>query len=96
MAAQNVVADIMLEDQIADMWPDYPCLYDVRSPDFKNRDLRESGIQEIAEKVGKTGKRGSYHIFICSNRVKMQLVFTTVLSGLLNCQLPRRNNKRSM
>ena len=27
----------MLEDKIADIWPDYPCLYDVRSRDFKNR-----------------------------------------------------------
>lgn len=56
MAAQNVVADILLEDQIADLWPDYPCLYDVRSPDFKNRDLRESCIEKIAEQVGKSGK----------------------------------------
>ena len=43
----------MLEDQIADIWPDYPCLYDVRSPDFKNRELRDNSIQEIAEKLGK-------------------------------------------
>ena len=57
-----MVADIMLEDQIADLWPDYVCLYDVRSPDFKNRDLRESCIQEIADKVGKTGKLAGYHI----------------------------------
>ena len=36
MATHDVVADIMLEDKIADLWPDYPCLYDVKSPDFKN------------------------------------------------------------
>ena len=56
MATHDVVADIMLEDKMADLWPDYPCLYDVKSPDFKNRDLRERSFQDIAEKVGKSGK----------------------------------------
>ena len=46
--------EAMLEDQIADIWPDYACLYDVRSPEFKNRDLRDRAIQEMAEKLGKT------------------------------------------
>ena len=41
MAASSVVvSESLLEDKIADIWPDYPCLYDVRSRDFKNRDLR--------------------------------------------------------
>ena len=56
MATHDVVADIMSEGKIADLWPDYPCLYDVKSPDFKNRDLRERSFQDIAEKVGKSGK----------------------------------------
>ena len=56
MATHDVVADIMLEDKIANLWPDYPCLYDVKSPDFKNRDLRERSFQDIAEKVGESGK----------------------------------------
>ena len=56
MATHDVVADIMLEDKIADLWLDYPCLYDVKSPDFKNKDLRERSFQDIAEKVGKSGK----------------------------------------
>jgi hypothetical protein len=47
MATSSVVADAMCEDKIADLWPEYPCLYDVRSPDFKNRNLRDSSIQEI-------------------------------------------------
>ena len=54
--ACSVIADAMCEDKIADLWPEYPCLYDVRSPDFKNRDLRDNSIQEIAEKLGKTGR----------------------------------------
>ena len=52
MATHDVVADIMLEDKIADLWPDYPCLYDVKSPDFKNRDLRES-FQDSLKKLAK-------------------------------------------
>ena len=28
MAANNsIVADAVLEDKLADLWPDYPCLY---------------------------------------------------------------------
>ena len=50
-----VIAEAVLEDKIADIWPEshYPCLYDVRSPDFKNRELREIAVQLtcIAEKL---------------------------------------------
>ena len=52
----QLLADVRLEDKIADIWPEYPCLYDVRSPDFKNRDLREMAYLEIAEKLDKSGK----------------------------------------
>ena len=51
-----VVSEALLEDKLADIWPDYPCLYDVRSRDFKNRDLRDKSMQEIAEKLGQTVK----------------------------------------
>ena len=51
-ASSAVVAEAMLEGQIADIWPDYACLYDVRSPEFKNRKLRDRAIQEMAEKLG--------------------------------------------
>ena len=54
MAANNsIVADAVLEDKLADLWPDYPCLYDVRCPEFKNRELRNKAFQELAEKHGK-------------------------------------------
>ena len=57
MAEQSqFLIDVLLEDKIADIWPEYPCLYDVRSPDFKNRDLREKAYLEIAEKLEKSGK----------------------------------------
>ena len=42
--------------QLADLWPDYPCLYDVRCPEFKNRELRDKAFQELAEKLGTTCK----------------------------------------
>lgn len=54
-----VVAEAILEDQIADLWPEYPCLYDVRSPEFKNREMRERALEELAEKLGQTGKSNS-------------------------------------
>ena len=40
----------MLE-KIVELWPDYGCLYDVRSPDFKNRDKKQVAIEEIATKL---------------------------------------------
>ena len=49
------VADVILEDQLVDIWPEYPCLYDVRSSEFKNRDARDKALQEIAENLGQTG-----------------------------------------
>ena len=50
MAAHSkLVADASLADQIVDTWPDYPCLYDVRSPEVKNRDLREHALYMICD-----------------------------------------------
>ncbi|CAH3031652.1 unnamed protein product, partial [Pocillopora meandrina] len=52
MAANNsIVADAVLEDKLADLWPD-----DVRCPEFKNRELRDKAFQELAEKLGTTCK----------------------------------------
>ena len=48
MAANNsIVADAVLEDKLADLWPDYPCLYDVRCPEFKNRELRVTSYKRL-------------------------------------------------
>ena len=46
------VADAMSEDQIDDIWPEHSCLYDVRTQDFKNKDVREKAYAEIVEKLG--------------------------------------------
>ena len=55
MADQNqtheLVSDVLFEDHLVDMCPQHPCLYDVRSSDFKNRDSREKALEEIAEKL---------------------------------------------
>ena len=51
-----MVNEAILEDKIADMWPEYRCLYDVRSSEFKNRDIREKAYREMAEKLQKSGK----------------------------------------
>ena len=52
----ELVREAILEDKIVDLWPEHPCLYNIRSPDFKNRDLREKAFQEIAEKLEKDGQ----------------------------------------
>ena len=52
----ELVTEAVLEDKLVDIWPEYPCLYDVRSSDFKNRDLRDNALQEMAEKLGQTGQ----------------------------------------
>ena len=50
----SILAEAVLEDKLADCWPDFPCLYDVRSSDFKNCELRDKVLQELAEKLGTT------------------------------------------
>ena len=55
MAESDIVLDIILEDKLVDLWQDFPCLYDVRSPHFKNRDKREAAFTQIAEKLQQTG-----------------------------------------
>ena len=39
MTASNdvLVSDTLLEDKFVTIWPHYPCLYDVRAFDFRNR-----------------------------------------------------------
>ena len=44
MAAQNeLLAEAILEDKLVDIWPEYRCLYDVSSADFKNRAKGQTG-----------------------------------------------------
>ncbi len=52
----NFLSEAILEESLVDLWPDYPCLYDVRSPEFKDRVKRDSAIHEIAEKLEQEGE----------------------------------------
>ena len=46
MANESCIStEAVLEDKLADFWPDFPCLYDVRSSDFKNRDLPSTNLK---------------------------------------------------
>lgn len=47
----EVVNDVLLEEKLVELWPDFPCLYDVRSTDFKNRELQNQPFEQIAEKL---------------------------------------------
>ena len=55
MASGSVLSEVILEDKLVELWPQYSCLYDVRSKEFKNRDRREVAMSEIAEKLGQNG-----------------------------------------
>ena len=54
MTASNdvLVSDArQLEDKFVTIWPDYQCLYDVRSVDFRNRDLRQQSMEAIGDQL---------------------------------------------
>ena len=65
MATQSLVKDVVNEEKFIDLWPDHPCMYDVRSPEFKNRDKREKAVTEMSEKLEQTGMLNSetFNIF---------------------------------
>jgi hypothetical protein len=62
--ASNVVDEIVAEEKLVEIWPDHPCLYDVRSADFKNRDKRQKALQEIATTVDQNGNN-AHEFCIC-------------------------------
>ena len=43
----ELVTEAILEDKLVDIWPEYPCLYDVRSSDFKNRDFQKQPPSDV-------------------------------------------------
>ena len=43
--ANQLLNEIFTEDKLVQLWPDFPCLYDVQSSDFKNRDLRQQAME---------------------------------------------------
>ena len=53
MESSSVLSEVMLEQKLVELWPEYSCLYNVRSSDFKNRDRREVTMSELAEKLKK-------------------------------------------
>ena len=56
MTASNdvLVSDAPAEDKFVTIWPDYPCLYDVVSVDFRNRGLRHQAMEAIREQLDHT------------------------------------------
>ncbi len=57
MAETNeYVIETLLEEKLLDLWPDYPCLYDIRSPTFEDRGKREDAIMDITIKLNKSGR----------------------------------------
>ena len=52
----SVMNEYISEDKLVDLWPNFPCLFDVRSPDFKNRDKRLKALEEIGKELNQTSK----------------------------------------
>ena len=52
MASGCVLSEVVLENKLVELWPQYSCLYDVRSTEFKNRDRREVAMSEIGQNGG--------------------------------------------
>ena len=75
----QLLADVLLEDKITYLWPEYLLPYDVGSPDFKNRDMREMAYLEIIEKLEKSGK---IHIANIQDLLKPYL-FQNILQYLI-------------
>ena len=55
MASNSVLSEVISEEKLVEIWPDHPCLYDVRSADFKDRDKRHKALEEIAMAVNHNG-----------------------------------------
>jgi hypothetical protein len=47
----ETLTDILAEDKLVELWPDYPSLYNVRSTDFLDRGQRQQALDEIAVKT---------------------------------------------
>ena len=52
---RDIVNEVLLEDKLAQLWPDHRCLYDVSSAAFKNRDMRQQAMEEIGRKLDQNG-----------------------------------------
>ena len=63
MASGSILSEVMLKEKLVELWPEYSCLYDVRSSDFKNKDRREVTMSEIAEKLKKVKNNWKSHFF---------------------------------
>ena len=65
------ISETLNEEKLIELWPEYPCLYDVRRNDFKDRDKREKAISEIAGKVMQSGEFifKSNQIFSFNNKI---------------------------
>ena len=61
MAARSVVNEAILEDKLVDLCPDYSCLYDVSSQNFKNRDMRDDAMQKLRKSWARTVRIWGYN-----------------------------------
>ncbi len=93
----NFLSEAILEESLVDLWPDYPCLYDVRSPEFKDRVKRDSAIHEIAEKLEQEGECPPDNPIHFTKQILSKFVFWFSLRCLLNhtSAQPQRKGENS-
>ena len=79
------LTDVLLEDKITDIWPEHPWLYDVRWPDFKNREMREKAYLEIAEKLEKSGKMEVFNNQKLHKTIVIRIIYQMHQSSIVIC-----------
>ena len=56
------MSDALPEDKFVTIWPDYPCLYDVMSVDFRNRDLLS--VRHVSDGIARIKNILKYYILM--------------------------------
>ena len=56
MSKSDYMSEAIVEEKLLDIWPEHPCLYDVRCPSFKDRVKRDDAFRDIATKLNKSGR----------------------------------------
>ena len=85
--ANQLLNEIFTEDKLVQLWPDFPCLYDVQSSDFKNRDLRQQAMEAIATQVEQSG---AYFVVVCVEFVNKIRIGSLYLPPLYPAFCPDR------
>ena len=60
MSKSDYMSEAIGEEKLLGIWPEHPCLYDVRCPSFNDRVKRDEAFRDIATKLNKSGRLHMY------------------------------------